>query len=65
MVPWRGDLERDKDFPEYVPRPRAGSSEAEFCVAIEWSLRQIVIHTFLTSRDVSDGSLRVKRVLGV
>jgi hypothetical protein len=33
-------------------------------VAAEWILGQIVVHTFLTSRDVSDGSLRVKRILG-
>jgi hypothetical protein len=29
-VPWRGDLERDEDFPEYVPRPREASNEAGF-----------------------------------
>jgi hypothetical protein len=30
VAPWRGDLRQDKDFPKYVPRPRAGSGEAEF-----------------------------------
>jgi hypothetical protein len=30
VTPWRGDLERDEDFLEYVPHPRAGSGEAEF-----------------------------------
>jgi hypothetical protein len=30
VAPWRGDLGRDEDFLEYVPRLRAGSGEAEF-----------------------------------
>jgi hypothetical protein len=28
-IPWRGGLERNEDFPEYLPCPRAGSGEAE------------------------------------
>jgi hypothetical protein len=30
VVPWRGHLGWDEDFPEYVPGPRASSGEAEF-----------------------------------
>jgi hypothetical protein len=30
VVPWRGDLGRDEDFPECCPRLRAGSGETEF-----------------------------------
>jgi hypothetical protein len=29
VVPWRGYLSRDEDFPEYIPCPRAGSGMAE------------------------------------
>jgi hypothetical protein len=29
VVRWRGDLERDEDFLEYVPGPRAGLGEVE------------------------------------
>ena len=29
VVRWRGDLERDEDFVEYVPGPRAGLGEVE------------------------------------
>ena len=60
----RGDLDRDEDSPEYVPCPRAGSDGAELWVTVERGLGQSVVYTLLTSGNVSDDGLRVKRVLG-
>jgi hypothetical protein len=59
----RGDLGRDEDSPEYVPCPRAGSGEAELWVTTERGLGRSEVYTLLTSGNVSDGGLGVKRVL--
>jgi hypothetical protein len=62
MVPWSGDLGRDEDFPKYIPCPRAGSSEAEFCVTVEWCLGRVVVYTLLSLGNVPDGNLGVNHV---
>jgi hypothetical protein len=56
-------IHRDEDFLEYVLGSRAGSGEAELRVTIERSLRRFVVYTLLTSGNVSDGGLWVKRIL--
>jgi hypothetical protein len=65
VVPWRGNLGRDKDFLEYVPCSRVGSGKGELCVTTERDLGRIVVYSFLSSRNMSDGGLGVKRILGV
>jgi hypothetical protein len=60
----RGDLGQDRDSPEYVPYSWDGSDEAELWVTIERGLGRSMVYSLLTSRNVSDGGLGVKRVLG-
>jgi hypothetical protein len=57
VVLWKGDLRRDEVFTKYVPRPRAGSGEAEFCVTAEWCLGRVVVYTLLSSGNVPDNKL--------
>jgi hypothetical protein len=64
VVPWRWDLGQDEDFPEFVPRPRTGSGEAEFCVTTGWCLGRVVVYTLLSTGNVPNSNLGFKRVYG-
>jgi hypothetical protein len=62
VVLGRWDLVRDVDSPEYVPCPRAGSGKAVLRVTTKRGLRRIVVYNLLSSGNMSDGNLGVKRV---
>jgi hypothetical protein len=47
-----GDQGRDEDSPENTPRPRTGSSEAEFVETPEWGLGQSTAYDPSSSGDV-------------
>jgi hypothetical protein len=57
VVLWKGDLRRDEVFTKFVPRPRVGSDEVEFCVTAEWCLGRVMVYTLLSLGNVPHNKL--------